>query len=229
MRALQAFAVLLALALPLLSQEHLPNEHELGAYKGEDDSVRFIMNYCDSVDQSTRQQQPRIFAETKAASIASPDRIDSWTEFASRADWEAARKPTPLAFVWDQDNTIVRVTMVANAPRTETPAFAHQRLDYCYGTDTKLVRVRALWSAPTECEFLFPCRLLSNRDFFLMHPQTPAVTDWIFTEDGEIDKLRNGREVNDYFDPSNSLSVDDLHLKTSKDLPFNRPAVTSPK
>jgi len=47
-----------------------------------------------------------------------------------------------------------------------------------------------------------------------------AVTDWVFTPDGAIQKLRNGKAEQNYFDPSYSLSPDDLDLKTSADLPF---------
>jgi hypothetical protein len=47
---------------------------------------------------------------------------------------------------------------------------------------------------------------------------------WVFIPDGTINKLRNGKEVDDYFDPSNSLTVNDLHLTTSDDLPFDHTA-----
>ena len=229
MCTLQSFALVLVFSLPLFAQESPLNERELGAYKGDDDAVGSIMNYCDSVNETIQGKQPRIFAQLRTASTTHPEKNDSWKEFASRTDWETAGKPVPLAFVWDKDNSIVRVTMVAAPPRPGTPAITHQRVDYCYATDARLVRIRAVWSVPTECEFLFPCRLISNQDFFLIHPQRPAVTDWVFTEDGEIDKLHDGKEVNDYFDPSNSLSVDDLHLRKSDELPFNHPSLTTPK
>jgi hypothetical protein len=177
------------------------------------------MNYCDAVDDSLREQQPHIFAELKM-DPTTKSKIDGWREFASKDEWYAAGKPAPRAFVWNRDGAIVRVTIVANPPRVQIPAVARQWIDYCYGADGKLIRIRAVWYVPRYCEFLFPCRLISGREF-LLGGQRPAVTDWVFTADGTIRTLRNGKARNDYFDPSNSLSVSDLHLRTSADLPFN--------
>jgi hypothetical protein len=209
----------LALALPLWAQEHKLSEHQLGAYQGSDDAVRSAMSYCDAVDDSAREQQPRIFAQLNLAST-SRSTNHHWTEVASKDEWEASGKPAPLTFVWSKDGTIVRVTVIASPSRFRTPVVAHRRVDYCYGADTKLLRVRAAWYVPTSCEFLFPCRLIGGHEFPL-RGQTPAVTDWVFTEDGTITKLRNGKAIDDYFDPSNSLSASDLHLRKSNDLPFN--------
>lgn len=182
--------------------------------------MRSVMNYCDAVDDSVQDQQPRIFAELNVDSTTK-SKGDRWKEFASKDEWDAAGKPAPLAFVWNRDGAIVRVTIVARPPRVGSPVVARDRVDYCYGSDTKLIRIRALWSAPTECEFLFPCRLISGHEFFLGGRWYPAVTDWVFTEDGAIQKLRNGKTVDDDFDPSYSLTVSDLHLRTSADLPFS--------
>jgi len=46
----------------------------------------------------------------------------------------------------------------------------------------------------------------------------------VFTPNGQIRKLRDGEAQDDYFDPSYSLTVSDLHLRSSDDLPFNHPA-----
>jgi hypothetical protein len=211
--------LVLALTLPLCAQQPKLNERELGEYKGNDDAVRSVMDDCDMLDASLRQQQPRIFAQTKTESNGDLKTI-TWHEFATKDEWQAAGSPFPLAFVWDKDHVIVRVTMIENA-RHGKPSPTQQRLDYCYNDDAQLVRIRAVWYAPTECEYLFPCRLISGHDF-LLGGQHPAVTDWVFKEDGTIQKLRNGEAVDDYFDPSYSLTVSDLHLQTSFDLPFAR-------
>jgi hypothetical protein len=215
MSTLLSFGFLLVFALPLFAQEH-----QFGAYKGDDAEVRSALNYCDSVDDSVWQQQPRIFAELNVDSTTkAKDR--EWREFASKEEWEAAGRPTPLAFVWDTDEAIVRVTVVTRPFRVRSPVVAHQRVDYCYGTDTKLIRIRAVWYVPTFCEILFPCRLIGDQEFFLMRAQRPGITDWVFKANGEIGKLRNGKAVEDYFDPAYSLTVSDLHLKTSQDLAFS--------
>ena len=219
MRNLSFAGFVLAFALPLCAQQHKLNERELGDYKGTDDAVRSVMDYCDMLDASLKQQPPRIFAQTKVESTGDARTI-TWSEFASKDKWQAGGSPAPLAFVWFRDDLIVRVTMVDN-PRHGQPSPTQQRLDYSYDDDAQLVRIRAVWYAPPECEYLFPCRLISGHDF-LLGAQPPAVTDWVFKEDGIIQRLHNGTAVDDYFDPSYSLTVSDLHLQTSFDLPFAR-------
>lgn len=219
MRSLSFVGLVLVLSLPLCAQQQKLSERELGDYKGKDDAVRFIIDYCDKLDASLKQQPPRIFAETKIESTGGAKTV-TWGEFAGKDEWQAAGSPAPLAFVWNSDDVIVRVTMV-ESPHHGRPAPNQQRLDYCYDEDAQLVRIRAVWYTPTECEYLFPCRLISGHDFFL-GGQRPAVTDWVFKEDGTIQKLRNGEAIDDYFDPSYSLTVSDLHLQTSFDLPFAR-------
>lgn len=222
MNSLKSFGFVLAFALPLFAQEHKLIEHQLGAYKGNDDAVRSLMNYCDAVRDSVQEQKPRIFARLNMDSTTE-SKSHSWREFAGEDDWDAAAKPVPLAFVWGKDGAIVRVTIVANPPRARSPVLARRRVDYCYGADTKLIRIRTVWYAPTQCEFLFPCRLISGHEF-LLGGQRPGVTDWVFTADGAIQKLQNGKEEDDYFDPSNSLTASSLHLATSEELPFSHSA-----
>jgi hypothetical protein len=219
MSGFRLFGFFLAFTLPLCAQEYKLSEHQLGAYKGSDEAVRSVMSYCDAVDDSVQEQQPRMFAELSLDSTAKSASL-RWSEVASKDEWESSGKPAPLTFVWSKDGSIVRVTVVTSPPRFRIPVVAHRRVDYCYGSDAKLLRVRAVWSVPTSCEFLFPCRLISGLEFSL-GGQTPAINDWVFTADGTITRLRNGKASDDYFDPSNSLSVGDLHLRTSADLPFH--------
>ena len=217
MSGLRFVGFVLAFSLPLCAQQHKVSEHQLGAYKGGDEAVRSVMNYCDAVDDSVQQEQPRVFAESNIDSTTTP-KSHRWREFASKDEWDAAGKPAPLAFVWNRVGAIVRVTVVTRPPRVGSPVITRGRVDYCYGSDTNLIRIRAVWNAPIECEFLFPCRLISGHEF-LLGGQRPGVTDWAFTPDGAIQKLRNGKAEDDYFDPSYSLTVGDLHLGTSADLP----------
>jgi len=226
MSALHSVGFLLVFACPLFAQEHKLSEHQLGAYKGDDAVVRSAMDYCDSIVDSVQQQLPRLFAKLNIDSTTE-SKSRQWKEFSNKNEWDAAGKPLPLALVWNRDEAIVRVTVVTHPLRFRIPAVAHQRVDYCYGTDTKLIRIRAVWYVPTFCEFLFPCRLISDQEFYLIHAQRPGITDWVFTADGAIEKLRNGKAVDDYFDPAYSLTVDDLHLRTSQDLAFGHPASQS--
>src|SRR5215831_14978526 len=155
MRSLIFAGFILVLALPLCAQERKLKERDLGDYKGTDDAVRSVMDYCDMLDASLKQQPPRIFAQTKVESKGDAKTI-TWGEFPGKDEWQAAGSPAPLAFVWFKDDLIVRVTMLARA-HSAKPSPAQQRLDYCYDDDAQLVRIRALWYAPTECEPLFPC------------------------------------------------------------------------
>jgi hypothetical protein len=218
MSALRVVGLVLGFTLPLFAQRPSLNERQLGTYRGTEDSVRWAMSYCNAIDDSVLEQQPRIFALDKVY-VAGTGR--HWVQVADRDEWSALGKPAPLAFVWNRDGAIVQVTVVARPSRFRSAVSAHDRVDYCYGVDNKLIRIRAVWDVPAFCEVLFPCRLISDRDFFLLNSQGPAVTDWVFISDETINKLRNGKEVDDYFDPSNSLTVKDLHLRTSDDLPFD--------
>jgi hypothetical protein len=219
MSSLKSFWFVLAFALPLFAQEHPLTVHQVGAYKGHEEAVRLVMDYCDATDDYSEQYQPRIFAESASTTGV---HAREWEQFVSRDEWEAAGRPTPLVFVWDRDGTTVRVTVVAHPPQVWKSIGAYRRTEYCYGADARLIRVRAVWYVPTRCEFLFPCQLIRGRGFFL--GQSPGITDWVFTPDEKIRKLRDGEARDDYFDPSSSLTVSDLHLGTSDDLPFEHPA-----
>src|SRR5580704_3027466 len=103
MPALKSLGFLLVFSLPLLAQEHRLTEHEVGSYKGDEDAVRSLMSYCDAVDDSAQEQQPRIFAELKMelkTDSTAKSQNDRWREFANKEEWDAAGKPAPLAFVW---------------------------------------------------------------------------------------------------------------------------------
>jgi len=218
MQSLKLLGLVLASTFSLFGQQLPLNENQLGSYKGNDDAVHSVMEYCNAVDDSVQPQQPRIFSESKIDSTTESN-SHPWMEFASKDEWTAAGKPGPLAFVWDRDGAIVRVTIVDRVRSGIRP-----RVEYCYGTDTKLMRIRAVPSAPTYCQVLFPCRLISGHEYVL-GGRWPAITDWVFTADGTIHKLRNGKAVDDYFEPSSSLTASDLQLKTSVDLPFSHRAL----
>jgi hypothetical protein len=227
MGALKSIALLVVLALPAFAQEGLPDDRELGRYKGGDDSVRSIANYCESVDDFSREQAPRIFAEVKQGG---GDEFDParWKEFSDRDGWVAAGRPSPLAFVWERDGATIKVTVISHAPKNWNPAVAYGRISYCYNTEGAVSRIRAIWHVPITCEFLFPCALLTDRQFFV-GGQSLAVNDWVFTPDGTIQKLRDGKDLDDYFDPSSWLSVDDLHLKKWDELPFTKLRTSPPR
>ncbi len=222
MSHLKSVWFLLAFALPLFGQVHQPREHKLGAYEWAEDTVSSVMTYCDTVDDFSRQEKPRIFAGSKPNSRTEREAA-GWREFVSKDGWEGAGKPAPLVFVWDRNGVTVKVTVIARPPQVWKSVGAYRRTEYCYNIDARLIRIRAVSYVPTRCEFLFPCQLIRGQGFFL--GQGNGITDWVFTVDGTIRKLWNSEAQDDYFDPSNSLTVDDLHLKTSNELPFNQPSI----
>ena len=57
MSNLKSVWFILAFALPLFGQVHQPREHKLGAEWAED-TVPSAMNYCDVVDDFSRQEKP---------------------------------------------------------------------------------------------------------------------------------------------------------------------------
>ena len=215
---------ILAFALPLLGQVHQPREHKLGAYEYAEDTVPSVMSYCDAIDDFSMQVKPRLFAGSKPNSRAERETL-RWAEFVSKDDWDTSGKPTPLVFVWDRNGVTVKVTVVAKPPQVWNPVGAYRRTEYCYSTDARLIRIRAVSYVPKRCEFLFPCQLISGHEFFLS--QEVGTTDWVFTADGRIRKLWNGKERDDDYDPSHSLTVSDLNLKPSNELPFNQ--LTQPR
>jgi hypothetical protein len=183
MRSLRPVGLVLAFTHSPFAQQLPLNEHQLGVYKGNDDAVHSVMDYCNAVDDSVQPQQPRIFSETKIDSTTESNN-HRWIEFAGKDEWAAAGKSDPFAFVWDKDGAIVRVTILDRIQPGIRP-----RLDYCYGTDTKLmIRIRAVPSTPTYCQVLFPCRLISGQEYTL-GGRRPVITDWVFTGDGTIHKL----------------------------------------
>jgi len=198
--AIFAFAFVSA----LFAQQHSPTEPLDEIYSGHEEAVRSVMQYCDTLDDALEQREPRIFGSESG---------HKWREFFSRGEWEEAGRPAPLAFVWDREGSTVRVTVMARIS-----VGMRRRVEYCYGADTKLLRIRAVPFVPTNCEFLFPCRLIRGEP--LLSGQRTGTTDWVLARDGTVSKLRNGKAEDDYFDPSNSLTVNDLHVTTSADLPF---------
>jgi|HubBroStandDraft_4_1064222.scaffolds.fasta_scaffold00030_45 hypothetical protein len=88
------------------------------------------MSYCDGIDDFSRRQNPRLFAGSKPTSRTEREAV-RWREFASKDDWEAAEKPTPLVFVWDRNGATVKVTVVAKPPEVWNSVAAYRRTEYC--------------------------------------------------------------------------------------------------
>jgi hypothetical protein len=96
--------------------------------------------YCQAVDEFSQQQPPRLFARVSAEG---PVPLQ-WKEFASKAEWEGAGRPLPLALVWRRDNKTVRVAIA----QEKGPEYTN----YCYREDGDLVLLRSLPEREMECD-----------------------------------------------------------------------------
>jgi hypothetical protein len=65
MSVLSVIGLVLGFTLPLFAQRPSLNERQLGTYKGNEDSTRSAMSYCNAIDDSVQEQRPRIFALDK--------------------------------------------------------------------------------------------------------------------------------------------------------------------
>jgi hypothetical protein len=107
------------------------------------DALNTVAKYCANVENYSDSQIPRIFAQTTSAYGQST----GWVEFDSRAAWNRAGRPKPVALVWYRDAKIIRVAISTNdgeSPRVYA--------DYCYRQDGTLARLRSVPSVRQKCE-----------------------------------------------------------------------------
>ena len=160
MRRRSALLFAIILSTPLLAQSR--ND---GLDVAETTSfTRNVATYCETVEHLN--SVPRIFARIKSI-----DDSSGWVEYGSRAAWNQAGRPHPVAFVWYQDSRVVRVAITPN--ETSSP-LVHG--DYCYREDGSLARLRSIPSTQHNCEqSRYQCSLVL-REVRFYPPNGPAVT-----------------------------------------------------
>jgi hypothetical protein len=127
----------IVLSAPLLAQSKLDGSNAAT------DAPITVAKYCDNVENYSDSQVPRVFAQITDAFGQS----SGWVEFESRAAWNRAGRPKPVALVWYGDAKIVRAAIAPNDG--ESPqVFA----DYCYRRDGSLARLRSMPSMQRNCE-----------------------------------------------------------------------------
>jgi hypothetical protein len=135
--------------------------------------IRNVAVYCNTVEHQSNSV-PRIFARITSAADSS-----GWIEYDSKAAWNEAGRPQPVAFVWYQDSKIFRVAITANEP-SNLLVYA----DYCYREDGSLARLRSMPSTQHNCERnRYQCSL-ALREARFYRPDGLAVTTFKFLDHG---------------------------------------------
>jgi len=106
-----------------------------------------ITNYCSTVADYSNSHQPRLFAETGGS-----NETGIWDEFSSRAEWERAGKPKPIAVAWYKEKKVIRAVFSL----TNNGDGGGRYADYCYRADGHLAsygRKRTLPPSATTLTF----------------------------------------------------------------------------
>ena len=168
MRRLSPLLFVIVLSTQLLAQSRLN-----GSDAAATNLIHNVAVYCNTVEHHSNSV-PRIFARITSAADSS-----GWIEYDSKAAWNEAGRPQPVAFVWYQDSKISRVAITANEPSNPL-VYA----DYCYREDGSLARIRSLPSTQHNCERnRYHCSLVLREARFYP-PDGPAVTTFKYLDHG---------------------------------------------
>ena len=117
-------------------------------------------NYCLTVADYSISREPRLFANT-----GDSNETRGWYEFSSKAEWERAGKPKPVAFAWYKDNKVIRAVFSFKNNRDGGGRYA----EYCYRADGHLAELRSGVEASAICDDnYFRCQLtLPIEQFYL--------------------------------------------------------------
>jgi hypothetical protein len=87
-----------------------------------------------------------------------------WDEFSSKAEWEQAGKPQPVAFAWYKENKIVRAVFLSKNNRD-----GGRYAEYCYRADGHLAKLQSEADASAVCDdAYFRCQLTLPREWFYL-------------------------------------------------------------
>jgi len=153
------FALLFA---PLLLGQTSPNSiHRLTDEENQQiQAMNSIAKYCVTVVDYSMSHQPRLFAKTRES-----NGTGDWDEFSSKAEWERAGKPTPVAFAWYKENRIIRAVF----PLKNNDDGGDRYADYCYRADGHLAELQSGVEASAVCDdAYFRCQLTLPRDWFYL-------------------------------------------------------------
>ncbi len=159
MKQLITLCFVIFLPLPLFGQTARtrsttgPDDPELREMTAAMNSVE---RYCGTVEGFSRSHEPRLLAAIQAG---------KWVEFPSKAEWDRAGKPKPIAWVWYKDGNIIRVAMAFGKSVESSSAYA----DYCYQPTGKLTRLASEPHRHTTCdEAYFRCELTFGSEWLYL-------------------------------------------------------------
>ncbi len=119
-----------------------------------------ITNYCLTVADYSMSRQPRLFAKTSES-----NETGAWDEFSSKAEWERAGKPEPVAFVWYKESKTIRAVFSFKNNSDSGDRYA----EYCYRADGHLAELRSEADASAVCDdAYFRCHLTLPREWFYL-------------------------------------------------------------
>jgi hypothetical protein len=137
------------------------------------DALTTAAKYCANVEDYSDSQVPRIVARITSALGQST----GWVEFDSRAAWNRAGRPKPVALVWYRDAKIVRVAIAPNDG--EKPQLY---ADYCYRQDGTLARLRSMPRVQRSCEQnRYQCSLVLRQERWYL-PEEPVLKTFGYLE-----------------------------------------------
>jgi hypothetical protein len=117
-------------------------------------------NYCLTVADYSLSSQPRLFASTGDSNDPG-----AWREFSSKAEWEHAGRPKPVAFAWYKDDKVIRAVFSFGNVSDGGDRYA----DYCYRADGHLAELRSGVAPSTVCDDnYFRCQVALPRDQFYL-------------------------------------------------------------
>lgn len=161
MKAFKRLWIALLFAPPLLGQTlppssiHYPTNEEI---RERTEAMASIRNYCLSVADYSMSRQPRVFVKTES------NETEAWDEFSSKAEWEQAGKPQPVAFAWYKENKIVRAVFLSKNNRD-----GGRYAEYCYRADGHLAKLQSEADASAVCDHAyFRCQLTLPREWFYL-------------------------------------------------------------
>jgi hypothetical protein len=117
-------------------------------------------NYCATLADYSISHQPRLFANT-----GDSNENGAWDEFSSKAEWERAGKPKPVAFAWYKDNKVIRAVFSFENDSDGADRYA----EYCYRADGHLAELRSGVEPSALCDDnYFRCQLALPREQFYL-------------------------------------------------------------
>ena len=155
MKAPRLLSFLTLVASPLLAQTPPTDENKKTpemSIQELDLAMNSATKYCEAVDEFSYAHQARLFAGSRSE-VVGPSK---WVEFFSKAEWERAGKPRPLAFAWYRSDRIVRVSITFKDGADNGVAYA----SYCYSPEGRLVRLQSGPLTQVACDdAYFQCQL----------------------------------------------------------------------